>query len=69
MKKIVQESVEITVGKVYHIKSNDFAFYEKITKHFIKYDDDSGELSIKQEKISKKTFEKLKKTLDKSNQM
>ena len=50
-------------------KNGKIAFYEKITEHFIQYDNDSCELTITRKKISKKNMKNLQKTLDKSNQM
>ena len=69
MSKIVEEKTEITVREVCDVETKKVVFYEKATHIFIKYDDNSATLTIKTKKISKRTFEKLQKILDKSKQV
>ena len=74
MANIIKETTEIIPSIAYYYdekneKVGEMAFYEKIIKHFVWYDDDTIGVSITTKKISKKTYEKLQKTLDKSNQM
>jgi hypothetical protein len=69
MREIVREVIETHVGEVCDIETKKVVFYEKAVHHFIAYSDNSGELTITRKKISKKTYEKLQKMLDKSKQV
>lgn len=72
MANIIKETTEIIPSIAYYYengKVGEMAFYRKIIQHYVWYDDDTIGVSITTKKISKKTYEKLQKTLDKSNQM
>ena len=69
MSKIVEEKTKITVREVCDVETKKVVFYEKAIHYFTKYDDNSATLTIKIKKISKRTFEKLQKMLDKSKQV
>lgn len=72
MANIIKETTEIIPSIAYYYeneKVGEMAFYEKIIKHYVWYDDNTIGISITTKKISKKTYEKLKKSLDKSNEM
>lgn len=70
MANIIKESTKIIPSIAYYHdngKVGEMAFYEKIIKHYVWYDDGTMGISIRTKKISKKSYEKLKKSLDKSN--